>query len=423
LPPSDPPRDFALQIVKQLRDAGYESLWAGGCVRDQLLGRTPQDYDIATSARPEEVREFFGHRRTLAIGAAFGVIVVLGRPSQQGEKAQQIEVATFRSDGAYVDGRRPEGVIFTTAEEDAQRRDFTINGLFYDPLEGKLIDYVGGEQDLQRGILRAIGDPAARFSEDKLRMLRAVRFATTLGFQIEEPTREAICEMAPEIHVVSAERIGGELRRLLVHASRRLGVELLCETGLLKLLIPELTELSRKDPPAWQRTLQNLARLETTSLAVSHAALLAEIKAPDLAGSDLAGRLGRRFRFTNKEIDRATWLLRSLPRVGEAKTLPWPQLQRLLIHDGVADLLALADAVLGSDHPGVIECRRRLAQPTEKLNPPPLLSGESLIALGVKPGPSFAQILQHLRDQQLLGHINNRQEAERLVAQWLRENR
>ncbi len=367
----NPQRDFALQIVKQLRDAGYESLWAGGCVRDQLLGRTPQDYDIATSARPEEVRELFGHRRTLAIGAAFGVIVVLGRRSQPGEKAQQIEVATFRSDGAYVDGRRPEGVVFTTAEEDAERRDFTINGLFYDPLDEKLIDYVGGEQDLQQGLLRAIGDPAARFSEDKLRMLRAVRFATTLGFQIEEPTLEAICTMAFEIHVVSAERIGTELRRLLVHTSRNLGIELLHKTKLLEPLIPELAQ---QDTPTWQRTLQNLARLKTTSLAVSHAALLAEIKTPDLAGSDLAGKLGRRFRFTNKEIDRATWLLRSLPLVGEAKTLPWPQLQRLLIHDGAADLLALADAVLENDHPGVKECRRRSAQSAEKLNPPPLLS-------------------------------------------------
>lgn len=408
MPESNLPRDFALQIVKQLRDAGYESLWAGGCVRDQLLGRTPQDYDIATSARPEEVRELFGHRRTLAIGAAFGVIVVLGHDSQQ------IEVATFRSDGAYVDGRRPEGVVFTTAEEDAQRRDFTINGLFYDPIDEKLIDYVGGERDLQQGILRAIGDPMARFSEDKLRMLRAVRFATTLGFQIEEPTLAAIRAMAPEIHVVSAERIGAELRRLLVHASRKLGIELLLEAKLLEPLLPELAE---QTPSTWQRTLQNLDRLETLSLAVSLAALLVEIEKPELVGE-----LGRRFRFTNKEIDRATWLVRNLPLVRNAETLPWPQLQRLLIHDGTTDILALADAVLGSDHLGVKECRQRLAQPPEKLNPPLLLSGEDLIAQGVKPGPDFGSILQHVRDQQLLGYISNREEAVRLVAQWQQEH-
>ncbi|NOY29482.1 MAG: CCA tRNA nucleotidyltransferase, partial [Planctomycetes bacterium] len=366
--------------------------------------------DIATSARPEEVRELFGRRRTLAIGAAFGVIGVQGSRGQP-----PIEVATFRSDGAYVDGRRPEGVVFTTAEEDAQRRDFTINGLFYDPLDEKLIDYVGGERDLQQGLIRAIGDPAARFSEDKLRMLRAVRFATTLGFQIEEPTLAAVRAMAREVHVVSAERIGGELRRLLVHPSRKLGVELLHETGLLEPLLPELAAQAAS---TWQRTLQNLDRLKTTSLAVSLAALLVEIEKPDLVG-----KLGRRFRFTNKEIDRATWLTRSLPLVGEAKTLPWPQLQRLLIHDGTDDLLALADAVFESDHLGIKECRRRLAQPTEKLNPPQLLSGKDLIAHGVKPGPDFALILRHIRDQQLLGQIGNRKEAEQLVAQWLSEHR
>jgi len=245
-------------------------------------------------------------------------------------------------------------------------------------------------------------------------MLRAVRFATTFGFQIEEPTLAAIQSMAPEVHVVSAERIGAELRRLLVHPSRKLGLELLRETGLLQPLLPEL---ATQAVSTWQRTLQNLDRLKTTSLAVSFAALLVEIEEPGLVG-----KLGRRFRFTNKEIDRATWLTRSLPLVRNAKTLPWPQLQRLLIHDGADDLLALADAVLESDHEGIKECRRRLAQPTEKLNPHPLLTGEDLIAHGVKPGPNFALILRHVRDQQLLGHLGNRKEAERLVAQWLREH-
>jgi len=412
MPEPSPQRDFALQVVKQLREAGFESLWAGGCVRDQLLGRIPQDYDIATNARPEQVRELFGHRRTLAIGAAFGVIGVLGPRSQP-----PIEVATFRSDGAYVDGRRPEGVTYTTAEEDALRRDFTINGMFFDPVDEKVIDYVGGQQDLEQGILRAIGDPLARFSEDKLRMLRAVRFATTFGFQIEEPTLQAICEMAQEVNVVSAERIGGELRRLLVHAFRKLGLELLRETKLLKPLIPELATLSEQDAPSWQQILQNLDRLQSDSLAAAFAALLFELQQPDLVG-----QLGRRFRFTNKEIDRATWLVRSLSRLAEAEPLPWPQLQRLLIHDGSADLVVLADAVLGSDHPSVEEYRRQLALPAEILNPAPLLTGDDLIAHGVQPGPHFAALLNHIRDQQLLGLIRNRDEAIKQADQWLCEH-
>jgi len=402
-------REFAETVVRQLRDAGHQSLWAGGCVRDELLGRTPNDYDVATSARPDQVRELFGHKRTLAIGAAFGVISVLGS-----KKLAPIEVATFRSDGAYIDGRHPEGVTYTTPEEDAKRRDFTINGMFYDPLKEKVVDFVEGQRDLEQGIIRAIGDPVARFSEDKLRMLRAVRFATTFGFQIDEPTQQAIRAMASEVNVVSAERIGAELRRLLVHASRKFGVKLLRQTELLEPLIPEL---SHQDPSSWNRTLQNLEQLEANSLAVSLAALLAQCQQPELVG-----KLGRRFRFTNKEIEHGTWLLRSLPSVREAAKLPWPQLQRLLVHDGATDLITLADAILGRDHQGVKECRRRLAQSVEKLNPQPLLTGENLIALGVKPGPNFALILQHIRDEQLLGRINNRQEAERLAAEWLQEH-
>jgi len=416
MPDGNQQRDFALQVVKQLREAGFESLWAGGCVRDQLLGRIPQDYDIATSARPEQVRALFGHRRTLAIGAAFGVIVVLGRRSNPAEMAQQIEVATFRSDGAYIDGRHPEGVTYTTAEEDAQRRDFTINGMFFDPLEEKVVDYVGGQQDLEQGILRAIGDPLARFSEDKLRMLRAVRFATTFGFLIEAPTLQAIRGMAHEVNVVSAERIGGELRRLLVHASRKLGLELLSETKLLKPLIPELATLSEQDAASWQRILQNLDRLQSDSLPAAFATLLSEFQQPELVG-----QLGRRFRFTNKEIDRATWLVRSLPRLAEAELLPWPQLQRLLIHDGSTELVSMADAILGSDHPSVEECRRRLALPAEILNPAPLLTGDDLIAHGVRPGPHFAALLNHIRDQQLLGLIVNREAAIEQADQWLSE--
>ena len=405
-------RDFALQVATRLREAGYQALWAGGCVRDQLLGLIPQDYDVATSARPEQVRDLFGHRRTLAIGAAFGVIVVLGRQSQQ------IEVATFRSDGAYLDGRHPTGVTYTTAEADAQRRDFTINGLFFDPVEETVIDYVGGQQDLKQGLIRAIGEPSARFSEDKLRMLRAVRFATTFDFQIDPPTLAAVQSMAAEVHVVSAERIGGELRRLLVHPARKRGLELLLESGLLAQLLPELAALWQQQPACWQQTLQHLDQLNSDSLAVALATLIADSR--QLA---LVSEIGRSYRFTNKEIERASWLVLKLPDIEQSETIPWPKLQRVLVHEGVGDLMDLADAVLGNAHRGVCHARRRLALSPEELDPAPLLTGQDLIAHGVRPGPGFAQILEIVRDQQLLGTLGNRQEALLLVDQWLERNR
>src|SRR6185295_1585440 len=232
-------RAFALEIAQKLRAAGFEALWAGGCVRDELLGLTPKDYDVATSAKPEQIRDLFGRRRTLPIGASFGVITVLG-PREAG----QIEVATFRTDAAYSDGRHPDSVTFTTAEHDAQRRDFTINGLFYDPIAQQVVDYVGGQQDLKAKILRAIGDPRLRLSEDKLRMLRAVRFAAAFNFAIDPDTLTAIQDMAPEINTVSAERIGIEIRRMLIDPNRASALKLLREANLLVQVLPEVADLS-----------------------------------------------------------------------------------------------------------------------------------------------------------------------------------
>ncbi len=412
MPNDNTQREFALQVLQQLRDAGYEALWAGGCVRDQLLGRTPQDYDVATSARPEEVQALFGKRRTLAIGAAFGVIAVLGR-----HKQPPIEVATFRSDGAYVDGRRPAKVVYTTAEEDAERRDFTINGLFYDPIEQQVIDYVEGQQDLQRHRIRAIGDPLARFSEDKLRMLRAVRFATTLGFQIDDPTLDAIHQMAAEVNIVSAERLGAELRRMLVHPQRSSGVQLLQDSGLLQPLFPELANWPEQQPATWQRLLDRLKRLQSESLAAALAALLF-----DLEQKNNVGEIGRRFRFTNKEIERAAWLVQMLPSIEHAHELAWPRLQRLLVHQGSNELMVIADATWGNDHAGVKECRRRLAMPAEELNPEPLLTGDDLIRHGVTPSPLFGQLLDSIRDEQLLGHLRDRQQAQKFADQWLQDH-
>jgi tRNA nucleotidyltransferase/poly(A) polymerase len=401
--PANSQREHALDIVRQLRNAGFEALWAGGCVRDSLLGREPKDYDVATNARPEEVQNLFGKRRTLAIGAAFGVIGVLNKENEL------VEVATFRSDGAYLDGRRPMSVDFTTAEQDAQRRDFTINGMFFDPMEDRVIDYVGGQADLQARIVRAIGDPTARFTEDKLRMLRAIRFATTYRFAIEPTTLAAIQMMAADVNVVSAERINAELTRLLVHPSRGHGLQLLNKSGLLNALIPELAEDASKHTEVWNNTLQFFELLDSTNVATALAALFIALPYSPVA------KVGRRFRYSNKEIDLAVWLTEQLPHVRDAEKLPWPQMQRILTNEHTGELLNLARAVYGMQHSGILRCREYLALPIEKLNPAPLLTGDDLVRHGYRPGPHFAALLTAIRDAQLEGQIENESQAIELA--------
>ena len=296
-------REFAIEVVSTLRDAGYQSLWAGGCVRDQLLGKLPKDYDVATSAVPEQVREVFGKRRTLAVGAAFGVIVVLGN-KQQG----QIDVATFRTDISYSDGRRPDEVRFSSPEQDATRRDFTINGLFYDPIDSQVIDYVGGEVDIARKIIRAIGEPDARFAEDRLRMLRAVRFAATLGFDIDSPTAEAVRKHAAAINEVSPERIGVEMHRMLSDSSRGLALELLHSTQLLGHVLKPLADSEANEIRSIQ---QRIGKLKTKQAPVALAAMLADSTPPrEVAAA------GRDLRWTNKESQQSAWLCRKLTRSG-----------------------------------------------------------------------------------------------------------
>ena len=253
-------RAFAIEVVQQLQQAGYQALWAGGCVRDQLLGLTPKDYDVATAATPDQVRDVFGHKRTLAIGASFGVITVLGPRS-----ADPIEVATFRRDGGYSDGRRPDAVEYTDAKEDALRRDFTINGMFYDPAADQVIDFVGGQEDLAAKRIRAIGVADQRIEEDKLRMLRGVRFAAKHRFEIEDCTLQAIQRRATEISVVSKERIGAEMQRMLADPNRATAVKLLRETKLLAEVIPE-GQLLYASEDQWQQTLTQLEVLQTTCL-------------------------------------------------------------------------------------------------------------------------------------------------------------
>lgn len=404
-------REFAVEVARSLQKAGHEALWAGGCVRDELLGLVPKDYDVATSARPDEVRELFGRRRTLAVGAAFGVIVVLG-PRETGP----IDVATFREDAAYSDGRRPDHVTYSTPQLDAQRRDFTINGLFFDPVSQRVLDYVDGQRDLERGVVRAIGDPRERLSEDKLRLLRAVRFAATFDFELDAATLSAVQAMAADVLSVSAERIGQEIRRMLTHRTRDAALRWLRRSKLLSVVLPEVAALddgSHEGGPRWQTVLRVAAALHDPGLPLALAALLSPGGASDSVPS-----IRNRLRLSNKETTRLDWLLSHQEEMSHARSLPWPQLQRLLVSEGIEDLLALREAVASAGDLDLIYCREKLALPTEKLNPPPLISGDDLIAQGVPPGKHFQELLSRVRDAQLNEEIATKDEALALVERW-----
>jgi tRNA nucleotidyltransferase/poly(A) polymerase len=415
MPTRDPTlaREFAVEVVRKLRAGGHQALWAGGCVRDRLLGITPKDYDVATDAVPERIREIFGKKKTLAIGAAFGVITAIGPRG-----AGQIDVATFRRDAAYSDGRHPDAVTFSDSEHDAQRRDFTINGLFFDPITEQVIDYVGGQEDLERGVIRAIGDPLARIAEDKLRMLRAVRFAARLGFVIDPATRSAIERQAAELVIVSAERVAAELRLILTHESRARGAELLAETGLLEVVLPEIRVVYEMQPN-WERTLSILAALESPSFEMALAALLREIEPSDHTLHELPRRVYERWKLSNDELEGVAKLLAEEPLIRQASHLPWPKLQRILVAPRIDELLGYADAVSTAGFQPAREqiayCRAKLALPISELNPPPLISGEHLKPLGIPPGPAYRELLEAARDAQLEQRVATRDEALALV--------
>jgi poly(A) polymerase len=408
-------RSFAVDVVRHLRDSGHQSLWAGGCVRDLLIGLEPSDYDVATDAPPERVMQIF--RWTVPVGVSFGVVKVLG-PRGAGE----VEVATFRSDGAYIDGRRPETVVFSSPEEDAARRDFTINGMFFDPLSGAVIDHVGGREDLENGLLRAIGDSAARFAEDKLRLVRAVRFASRFGLRFEPRTRVALEAMAPQITVVAAERIAQELRRMLVHPSRSAAMRVLMDVGLASAILPELIPLvgsparleGRPGQDTWDHTLEVLEALpHDVSFAVALAALLHETGLGAAPG--VVDRVADRLKLANTERDLASWLVAHHRTLIHPQSLPVSRLKRLLSEPAIEELLALhqadAEAAGGStDH--VAYCVRYLReQPDGPIRPEPLLNGNDLKRLGLLPGPSFKRWLERAYDAQLEGEIVDRDQA------------
>jgi len=405
--PADPAaaRVFAADVVRRLRAAGHEAYWAGGCVRDDLLGRTPADYDVATAATPDEVRGLFGRGRTLAIGAAFGVITVLGP-----KPAGQIEVATFRADQAYTDGRHPAGVTFCSAREDAQRRDFTINGLFLDPLTGEVHDFVGGRADLADGIVRAIGAPAMRFGEDHLRMLRAIRFTAFFGFVLERETREAIERMAGLVATVSPERVAAELRAMLSRTGRRQALDLLLDTGLAAVVLPELAPPTAPDA-RWHEAARIVGACDEPDLPMALAVLAED------AGSDVLAGVRARLRLSNHEAAMAAWLRDGVAAVGggsDPASRPWSEVQPWVAHDqaaALADVLRARAACGRGDAERAAWLTRQAARPRSETDPLPLVTGDELLAAGVPPGKPVGVALARIRSLQLDGAIRTKAEA------------
>ncbi len=418
---------FAFSVVEQLRTAGFEALWAGGCVRDIMLDRPPIDYDVATSARPEQVRELFGHRKTLAVGASFGVIIVRGPNANSG----QVEVATFRNDGDYSDGRRPDRVVFSTAKEDALRRDFTINGMFFDPISSQVIDYVNGKADLERGIIRAIGDPDQRIREDKLRMLRAVRFAARFGFSIEAATQSALARHAAELAIVSGERMAAEMEKTLITSGREMAIRQWAETGLLRVLIPQLAL-------QWSELGDEICRLVRDIQPVSWIAVLAAMlypltrRAPTVDEHATPGSPGARgwnnavtvtdlrmrLKLSNDAVERLRLALDCQAMLCRASTLPWSDVQPILVDPMLAEGLALLAARVAADDVRETEIewiRERLAWPREQLDPPALITGHDLHTLGFHSGPMFKSLLSRVRKLQLEGQVVDRDQA----LEWL----
>jgi len=424
---------LAGSIVRRLRDAGHTAYFAGGCVRDRLLGREPQDYDVATSAPPEVVRKLFA--RTVPVGMQFGVVLVL-----LGD--ERVEVATFRADDAYIDGRRPSAVHFGTPEDDAQRRDFTINAMYLDPLTDEVIDFVGGRADLAAGVIRAIGDAGARIAEDRLRMLRAVRLAARFGFTIDPGTHVAIRAAAPTVTDMAAERIGDEIVKILTEGNARRGFELLDETGLLAVVLPEIAAMHgveqspdyHPEGDVWVHTLLLLEQLpagvaETLALG----ALLHDVGKPrcaavrdgritfwqhDVLGAEMAVAICQRLRRSRESWERTAYLVRNHLRLVQAPAMRLSTLKRLLAEDGFEELLALVriDALASNRDLQYVEfCERKRAELRETVRPPRLLGGDDLLAAGYPRGPLIGRILRAIDDAQLEGEVATRDEAMALV--------
>jgi poly(A) polymerase len=430
---------LARDVARKLREAGFIAYFAGGCVRDRLLGREPGDFDIATDATAETIQKLFS--RTVPVGAQFGVVLVL-------VEEEAFEVATFRADSVYLDGRHPVSVRFSSPEEDARRRDFTINGMFLDPVDNRVIDYVGGRADLKAGIIRAIGDAAARIQEDRLRLLRAVRFAARLGYRIHDATFHAVRAAAASITDIAWERIGEEIVRMLTdteNGSARRAFELLDETHLLPHVLPEVGALKGVEQsvdyhPEGDVFVHTLGLLEQLvpqhSEALALAALLHDIAKPRCAahtdgritfyghcemGADMAVAICQRLRRSRETWERVDYLVRHHLRLIHAPRMRLSTLKRLLAEDGIEELLELArlDATASSgDLTHYDFCMTKLEElGREQIKPEPLLRGRDLIDLGLEPGPEFGKILDEVSDAQLEGVLRSREEA----VDWVRQ--
>jgi poly(A) polymerase len=430
-------REKAIGVVRRLREQGYEAFFAGGCVRDMLLQKPPQDYDVATNARPEEIQRLFS--QTIPVGAQFGVILVVvdGEP---------FEVATFRYDGPYLDGRRPTHVRYGTLQEDILRRDFTINGMLYDPLGDQVIDLVEGRADLERRLIRAIGEPQARFEEDRLRMIRAVRFAASLEFSIDALTFTAIQQLAASITKIAWERIGDEMTRILTEGGARRGFELLDQGGLLQVLLPEMVALKgtpqspdyHPEGDVFAHTLLLLSHLApSSSETLAYGCLLHDIAKPVCfrqetdritfyghteVGAAMAEEILKRLKRSRESWERVAYLVRNHLRHVQAPQMRLSTLKRFLREEGIEELLELTriDALASNGDLQYYQfCKERLAQLTEaQIRPAPLVRGTDLIALGLVPGPIFAEILQRVEDQQLGGELTSREQA----LEWVQKN-
>ena len=432
-------KSVAIQIIEKLTAAGHTALLAGGCVRDMLLGREPKDYDVATSAPPEQVVKLFPGAKT--VGAHFGVVVV-----RAGEH-DFVEVATFRSDGSYSDGRRPDSVVFSTPEMDAERRDFTVNGLFFDPLAGKVIDFVGGEKDLKMCLLRAIGVAKDRFEEDRLRLLRCIRFATVLGFDIEDATWHSVCGLADKITSVSVERIREEFIKIMLSEERVRGFDLLVNSGLMQHILPEILVLQGcEQPPQFHpegdvfvHTRLMLSLLPPkVSLPLVMSVLLHDIAKPatqtrdadtgrirfnghDKLGAEMTGEIMRRLKFPNDVIEPTVVAVEHHMTFMEVKKMRTATLKRMLSRPTIDDELALHRVdCLGSNgkldnYEFMLAKREEFA--SAPLVPPRLINGGDLIQLGWHAGPAMGRLINTLQTLQLDGQLTTKDEA----LAWIRE--
>lgn len=430
----------ARRVCAVLRSSGYRALFAGGCVRDRLLGSEPKDYDVATDAPASIVCGLFP--KTIAVGAAFGVVIVV-------EDGYPVEVATFRKDGPYLDGRRPSSVAFVDEVEDANRRDFTINALFYDPEREAVLDYVGGQADLAEGLVRCVGEPAARFQEDHLRLLRAVRFAARLGFRLDPATAEAMKALSPAILETSAERIRDELVKMFCGGQARRSLELLDETGLLRQVLPEVDAMKGVEQPenfhpegdVFVHTLLLMEKLpQPCSPTLAFGALLHDVGKPstqtfedrirfnehEKVGAEMARVICRRLRFSNEDTDRIVWLVAQHMRLASIPDMKESKRKRFVREEAFEELLEVCRLDCLASH-GMVQTidwvrEYRDTLPEDALRPEPLLTGRELIAMGYTPGPQFKTVLQALEDAQLEGSIATAEEAREL-AQALMEGR